>query len=115
MVTAELAVGLPALALVVLAAISAVALVTAQLRCTDAAAAAARLASRGESTTQIRSAALPGLPGAAGLDIVTTADTVTATVRTSVSPPGVLGFLPSVTIQAHVVEAREPTALQLSP
>jgi Flp pilus assembly protein TadG len=44
MVTAEFAVALPAFVLVVLAALCGVALVTAQLRCVDAAAVAARMA-----------------------------------------------------------------------
>jgi Flp pilus assembly protein TadG len=110
MVTAEFAVALPAFVLVVLAAVCAVAVTTAQLRCTDAAAAAARMAARGDSATQVRSAALSAAPGQASVEITGDADTVTATVRTTVSLPGPFGAIPGLTLDAHVVAAREPTA-----
>jgi Flp pilus assembly protein TadG len=110
MVTAEFAVALPAFVVVLLAALFAVAAVLAQLRCEDAAAAAARMAARGEPTSQLRVAALADAPGAARLSIAVSADYVTATVRATVAPLGGLGFLPGVTVQAHVVEPREDVA-----
>jgi Flp pilus assembly protein TadG len=110
MVTAEFAVALPALVLVVLAALAGVAVMTAQLRCVDAADVAARMAARGDASALVRNTAMSGAPGGAQLQVVTTATFVTATVRAHLSPPGLARFLPSVTVQAHVVEALEPSA-----
>jgi Flp pilus assembly protein TadG len=115
MVTAEFAMALPAFVIVVVAAVAGVAVVTAQLRCADAAAAAARLAARGESAAVIRTTALAGAPSGSQVSIVTTGDTVTATVRARIEPPGPLSFLPGVTLQAHVVDAREPSATGTMP
>jgi hypothetical protein len=109
MVTAEFAVALPAFVLVVVAALCGVAVMTAQLRCVDAADVAARMAARGDSTSLVRSTALSGAPASAQLNVVTTASLVTATVRARVAPFGLARFLPSVVVQAHVVEAREPS------
>ncbi len=53
MVTAELAVGLPALTLVLVLAVSVIAAAAGELRCADAAAGAARLAARGESAAVV--------------------------------------------------------------
>jgi hypothetical protein len=108
MVTAEFAVALPAFVLVVLAAVFAVAAVMAQLRCVDAAAIAARMAARGDAASAVRSASLASAPSRAQLEITGASDLVTATVRASVSPFAALRFLPAVTVQAHVVQAREP-------
>jgi hypothetical protein len=108
MVTAEFAVALPAFVVVVIAALCGVAVVTAQLRCVDAADVAARMAARGDSPAVVRATALAGAPGSAQLDVVTSAQTVTATVRARVSPLGLTRILPGVVVQAHVVDAREP-------
>jgi Flp pilus assembly protein TadG len=112
MVTAEFAVALPAFVAVVMAAVCGVAVVTAQLRCADAAAVAARMAARGDSTSLVRSTALTGAPGDAQLRIAGTSSVVTATVLARLSVPMLSGFLPSVTVQAHVAEAREPAPPQ---
>jgi Flp pilus assembly protein TadG len=108
MVTAEFAVALPAFVLVVLAALSGVAVMTAQLRCADAADVAARMAARGSASSLVRAAALSGAPGGAQLIVATTSTLVTATVQARLSPPGLARFLPSVTVQAHVTDVREP-------
>jgi hypothetical protein len=108
MVTAEFAVALPAFVLVVVAALAGVALVTAQLRCVDAAAVAARMAARGDAAAVVRDTALAGAPGGARLTVLTGDSTVTAIVQASIAAPGVLGFLPGVAVHAQVVEAREP-------
>jgi Flp pilus assembly protein TadG len=109
MVTAEFAVALPAFVLVVLAALSGVAVMTAQLRCADAAAIAARMAARGDSTGVVQAAALTGAPGSAHLDLTSTATLVTATVQARLSLPGLSRFLPGVVVNAHVTEAVEPS------
>jgi Flp pilus assembly protein TadG len=108
MVTAEFAVALPAFVLVVLAALSGVAVMTAQLRCEDAADVAARMAARGDASSLVRTTALSGAPGRAQLEVATTSTLVTATVRARVSPLGLSRFLPGVEVSATVVDAREP-------
>jgi Flp pilus assembly protein TadG len=110
MVTAEFAVALPAFVIVLLAALTAVAMVTAQLRCADAAAVAARMAARDESAGVVRTTALASAPAGALLSVFTSTATVTAVVRARVVPAGILRFLPGVTVQARVVQAREPAA-----
>jgi Flp pilus assembly protein TadG len=108
MVTAEFAVALPAFVLVLLAAMFAVSAVLAQVKCEDAAAAAARMAARGEAPDMVRGAALSNAPSSARLSVTTSADYVTAVVKASVSPLTALHFLPAVVVQATVVEPREP-------
>jgi Flp pilus assembly protein TadG len=108
MVTAEFAVALPAFVLVVVAALCGVAVMTAQLRCADAADVAARMAARGDSAAAVQAAAMNAAPGSAELALSATATLVTATVRARLSPPGLSRFMPGVVVQAHVVEAREP-------
>jgi hypothetical protein len=110
MVTAEFAVALPAFVLVLVAALFAVSAVLAQVRCEDAAAAAARMAARGDPVARVASASLSNAPSSAQLSVSTSADYVTATVRAVISPLGALHFLPTVTVHAQVVEPREPVA-----
>ena len=103
--TAELAAGLPALMLLLFAALAAVAAVATQLQCLDAAREAAIAAARGESGP-----AAAGRIGPAGSDVTVQigAETVTVTVRARV---GVLGsHLPALTVRGRAVAAREPEA-----
>jgi hypothetical protein len=101
MVTAELAVALPALILVLVAALYGVALVTAQLRCVDAAAVGARLAARGEPPALVRTTALDAAPSESRLELARSAMVVTATVTVRVAPPGLSRLLPGVTVAGH--------------
>jgi hypothetical protein len=109
MVTAELAVALPALVLVLVAALYGVALITAQLRCVDAAAVGARLAARGETGQLARSTALDAAPAGAGLEISRSATVVTATVTVRVAPLGLSRLLPGVTVVGHASDDVETT------
>ncbi|HEX3908729.1 MAG TPA: TadE family type IV pilus minor pilin [Mycobacteriales bacterium] len=109
MVTAELAVALPALVLVLVAALYGVALITAQLRCVDAAAVGARLAARGETGQLARSTALDAAPAGAGLEISRSATVVTATVTVRVAPLGLSRLLPGVTVAGHASDDVETT------
>jgi hypothetical protein len=104
MVTAELAVALPALVVVMVAALYGVALVTAQLRCADAAAVAARLAARGESSATVQSTALTAAPSGARLQLVDSATTVTATVTVRVAALGLSGLLPAVSVSGRAAD-----------
>jgi Kef-type K+ transport system membrane component KefB len=107
MVTAEFAVALPALAIVVTAAVCGVAVMTDQMRCADAAAIAARLAARGEPPAAVRAAALQAAPRGAELTITTTPATVIARVTVRLAPPGLLHRMAAVTTTERVVAARE--------
>ena len=101
--TAELAAGLPALMLLLFAGLTAVAAVSTQMQCVDAARAGAIAAARGE----------PGAPAAArvaptgsAVDVAVDADTVTVTVGAGVPVLG--GHLRALTVRATAVAAREP-------
>jgi hypothetical protein len=106
MVTAELAVGLPALLAVVGLCLTAVAAVALQLRCLDAASGAARLAARGQS------AGIPAFTRAdapPGARIVTryAAGRVTVTVDAELQVP-VLGAVLPVTVSGAATDSLEP-------
>jgi Flp pilus assembly protein TadG len=111
--TAELAAGLPALMLLLLAGLTAVGAVMTKAQCVDAARAGAIAASRGE----------PGIPAAAriapdGASVSVTPDgssiagapgggTVTVTVEAPIRLLG--GALPRLTVRSVAVAAMEPT------
>ncbi len=108
MVTAETAVVLPVLLVVLAAAVAAVVLVGAQLRCVDAAREGARAAARGEPAAVVRD--LAGRAGPAGATVVTaaTGDRVQVTVSARVQP---LGPLPlALTVAATATALVEPGA-----
>src|SRR2546430_2996457 len=94
-VTAELAVALPALVLLLLAGLTAVMAVLAKLECVDAAREAARAAARGDSGITAGARVAPH-----GATVLVDADgeLVRATVRAPVRPLG--GHLPGFTVSA---------------
>lgn len=102
-VTAELAVGLPALVLLVLAALTAVSAVVVKLRCVDAAREAARVAARGEPGEP---AGLRVAPAGAQITVVVQDRTVRASVSTEVRPLG--RSLPGIPVTAVAVAEQEP-------
>jgi hypothetical protein len=101
--TAELAVSLPALVLLVFVALTAVAAVRVQLECVDAAREAALAAARGESGEAAGHGVAP--PGAA-VTVTIHNGTAEATVTAHVSPAG--GRLPGFDVTATAVAATEP-------
>lgn len=106
MVTAETAVVLPVLLLVLVCAVAAVTVVGAQLRCVDAAREGARAAARGESDAVVAELAGRVAPDGAVTAVRQTGDRVRVTVRVEVSP---LGPLPLRTgVAAEAVAAVEP-------
>lgn len=108
MVTAETAVVLPVLLLVLVCAVAAVTVVGAQLRCVDAAREGARAAARGEAEAVV--AELAGLvaPEGAVTTVRPAGDRVHVTVSVQVAP---LGPLPLRTrVSADAVAAQEPGA-----
>jgi Flp pilus assembly protein TadG len=108
--TAELAAGLPALMLLLLAGLTAVVAVSTRLQCLDAAREAARAAARGDSGP---AAAARVAPDGSDVDVVADADTVTATVIARVRVLG--GSLPAVTVRGTAVAAREPEPIGTVP
>ena len=106
MVTAETAVVLPVLLLVLAGAVSAVTVVGAQLRCVDAAREAARAAARGETTAVAGALAARAAPDGAAVDVVASGEEVRVTVAAEVPP---LGPVPlRVRVSAEAVAVAEP-------
>jgi Flp pilus assembly protein TadG len=106
MATAELAVVLPALVLVIAAALTAVSVMVAQLRCVDAAREGARAAARGEASPVARSAAERVAPAAASVAVGDEGEDVRVTVSARAGRVG--GLLPTFTVSATAVAHREP-------
>ncbi|WP_026919788.1 TadE family type IV pilus minor pilin [Gordonia shandongensis] len=102
MVTVEAAYALGAIAVFLVIGIGAVAGVSAQIRCTDAAREVARLTAAGDESA--RSAGRQVAPTGADIAIGSEGDRVVVTVSTTVP------LLPMVTISARAVAVREPEA-----
>jgi hypothetical protein len=96
--TAELAVSLPALVLLLLAGLTGVAAVRTQLECVDAARELARTAAQGASA--------PTVPAGAMVTVVRDGDLVRATVRVRQNPLGTR--LPGFDVAATATAAMEP-------
>jgi Flp pilus assembly protein TadG len=110
MVTAETAVVLPVLLLVLAGAVAAVTVVGAQLRCVDAAREGARAAARGEDTALVTALAGRAAPDGAATTVAGDETTVTVTVTAEVAP---LGPVPlRVPVSATAVAQREPGAAE---
>ncbi|ROT33970.1 TadE family type IV pilus minor pilin [Micromonospora sp. HM5-17] len=108
--TAELAAGLPALLLLLLAGLTAVGAVTTKGQCVDAAREAALAASRGAPGM---SAGAAVAPRGAVVSVAVQGDRVVATVRAPVRALG--AGLPRLTVSATAVAAVEPGAPEPAP
>lgn len=109
MVTAEIATALPALALVLVAAIWAVLFAASQLRCVDAAREAARAVARGEEPAVVRQVAQEVAPEGATVDVEQVDGTVRVRVSADVSMPGPVGdAVPAPTAHGEAVAWAEP-------
>lgn len=108
--TAELAAGLPALVLLLLAGLTAVTAVTTKAHCVDAARDAVLAEARGEPGER---AGLRAAPPGATITVAVVGDTVTATVRAPVRALG--ARLPALRVQATAVAAVEPGAPETAP
>lgn len=106
MVTAETAVVLPVLVFVLAAALAAVSVVTAQMRCTDAAREGARAAARGEPSAAVQEIAASSAPDASTVTVNQNGETVT--VQVSASVPLIPGLGPSMTVSDSATAALEP-------
>jgi Flp pilus assembly protein TadG len=106
MVTAETAVVLPVLLLVLAGAVAAVTVVGAQLRCVDAAREGARAAARGDDVAVARSLAERAAPAGAAVVVAVGAEEVHVTVSARISPLGPVPLHVSVSAEAvALVEA----------
>ena len=112
MVTAETAVVLPVLLLVLAAAVAAVTLVGSQLRCVDAAREGARAAARGEPHATVVELAGRAAPGGAVVGVVMAGEEVRVNVTADVR---LLGPLPlRVPVTAEAVALLEPGVAEMS-
>lgn len=108
--TAEVAVGLPALMVLLFAALACVGAVVTKGQCVDAAREGALAAARGGSG---HTAAVRVAPPGAAVSVSTGADTVTVVVRSRVPLLG--RHLPAITVDASAVAALEPQAIEAVP
>lgn len=109
-VTAETAVVLPCLLLVLAVLVAVLAVVAGQLRCVDAARSAARLAARGDVVQAVRAEAALRAPDGAVVQVVERGDRVVVQVQARVHPLGWLARrLPGVEVQAEATALREST------
>lgn len=106
MVTAEAAVVLPVLVFVLAAALAAISVVTAQMRCTDAAREGARAAARGESDAAVQQIAASSAPDGSSVTVTRTGASATVEVTASIGLFPGLG--PAVTVSDSATAALEP-------
>jgi Flp pilus assembly protein TadG len=106
MVTAETAVVLPVLLLVLAGVVAAVVVVGAQLRCVDAAREGARAAARGEDAAAVTALAARAAPDGAVVTVSEGEEEVRVAVTARIAP---LGPVPlRITVSAEAVALREP-------
>lgn len=108
MATAELVVVLPAIVLALLVGVGAVSATTMRMRCADAAAVAARLAARGESTQLVVAAARRVAPAGAQVRLDRSSTTVHVTVSMAAQILPVAGLLPHFELTGAFTEPLEP-------
>ena len=108
MVTAETAVVLPVLLLVLAGAVAALTVVGAQLRCVDAAREGARAAARGDDAASVRSVAARAAPDEAVTTVAVRGEEVTVTVSADVAALGPVSL--GMHVSAEAVAQREPGA-----
>ena len=110
-VTAETAVLMPVLLVVLAAALGVLASVAAQMRCVDAARGAARVAARGDDAATVRRVAQRLAPPDAVVQVRTSAGIVEVIVVAQVRPFGpAMQVLPSVEVRGRAVAAVEDGA-----
>lgn len=112
-VTAEAALVLPVLVLLLAVGVGTIAAVAAQLRCIDAAREAARATARGEAVQTARELAARAAPQGADIAIAVGTERVEVTVTATVSIGG--GLLPPVRVTGTAVAVPEPSADAAGP
>ncbi|MBK5305508.1 MAG: pilus assembly protein TadE [Frankiaceae bacterium] len=108
MVTAETAVVLPVLVVVLLAAAWVLSCIAAQLRCVDAARVGARAAARGDAPAAVEAATARVAPADAEIALTRDGDEVTVLVRAVVRPFGAaLARLPGMPVAGRATAVTE--------
>lgn len=108
MVTAEIAMALPALVALTLGLVCVIAAVGAQLRCADLARESARALARGESTASVRARVLADAPPRASVTVRHSAGMVTATITATAPVIGTaLLRVPGVRVRSSATAADE--------
>lgn len=110
--TAEFAVALPAVVVVLAVALWAVSVVEARLRCVDAARAGARAAARGEPLDRVEAAVAAAAPAGATVSVVRTGEFARVEV-VAVSRPAWAVIMPSITLTASAASATEPGVIDV--
>jgi hypothetical protein len=105
--TVEIAVALPALVLVTVAALWGVTTASAQIACVDAVRAGARAAARGEPLPAVRTVIERAAPPGARVEVRRGRETTAVAVRVALRPPALTGF-PALTLRARALAATEP-------
>lgn len=112
MVSAELALAIPALVAVLALCLTGLGLAVDQIRSVDAARIAVRAAARGEPVEAVRDVALEVAPEGATVEVALSGDRV----RVTVSVPARVRYLPALPgARASVEAALEPAARMGSP
>jgi Flp pilus assembly protein TadG len=115
-VTAELALTLPTLAIVLVIGIWLQSAVALRAQCLDAARAGARAAARGDSDPTIRSQLAAALPAGAAVAITHAGGQVTVSVETQVTvPAGIASLVGSPRVTATATGPVEATADSAAP
>lgn len=109
--TAETAVLLPVLVVVLAAAVWVLACVAAQLKCVDAARGAARAAARGDTAADVRAVGERLAPPGAAVQVSSGDGVVRVLVTAQARPFGsVLAVLPAMSVSGRATAALEPGA-----
>lgn len=108
MVTAETALALPVLVVLLAVVLSGIRYGIDQVRCLDAARAGARAAARGDSPAAVEAITLRGAPAAADVAVTSRAGLVTVDVRGAAPGAGLLTGLPRPHGRA-VAQIEDPT------
>ena len=106
-ITAETAVTIPSLLVLLIIFVWVLLVITAQLRVVDAARAGARAAARGESLARSVEVAEQAAPAGAEASVSRTGDDVRVTVEVAVRPPGGIPVLPVISVDAIAYAAAE--------
>ncbi|MFP3968216.1 TadE family type IV pilus minor pilin [Actinomadura fulvescens] len=108
-VTAEIAVALPGLVLLTVAALWGVSVASVQLACTDAARSGARAAARGESLPAVREAVARAVPQGSTIEVSRDGDQTRVAVTVQVRAPAPTGLAP-LRVRAQATAVTEPGA-----
>jgi Flp pilus assembly protein TadG len=109
MVTAEVAVALPALILVMALSIWGVVAASTQIACTDAARSGARAAARGEPISMVRARVARSLPAGASVRVQRDSQRTRVEIAAPVEAPASAN-LPPLVIRVHATAVTEPGA-----